>query len=150
MSWRDNLQMPVPGYRDRMVHISHSDREGLKMAADVIKTMIKRGERAGDTLLTSFDWDNYRYGSTMDCLEAVLEKFGNNYRNPLREDLAIWNVINGQGQPPSYPWHEGQQSWVPQATAELASLAAKWFKGRECFSIGAPKPTPEMRIAPKI
>lgn len=60
-NWRDNLQMPVPGYRDRIVHISHSDREGglnLKMDADVIKTMIKRGERAGDTQLTSFDWDN--------------------------------------------------------------------------------------------
>jgi hypothetical protein len=155
-NWRDNLQMPVPGYRDRIVHISHTNREGglnLKMDADVIKTMIKRGESAGEALLTSFDWDNHawvRYRSTMDCLEAVLEKFGNNYRNPLREDLAIWNVINGRGQPPSYPWHGGQQSWAPQATAELASLAANWFKGPECFSIGAPKPTPEMRITPKI
>lgn len=154
-NWRDNLQMPVPGYRDRIVHISHTDREGglnLKMNAAVIRTMSERGRRAGEALLTRFDWDNHawvRYRSTMGCLETLLEKFGNSYRNPLPEDLAVWNVINGQGQPPSYPWHASQQSWAPQATAELASLMAKWFEGRECFSIGAPKPRPEMRINPK-
>src|SRR5216683_714434 len=155
-NWRDNLQMPVPGYRDRIVHISHTDREGglnLKMDAAVIKIMSERGRRAGEALLTTFDWDNHawvRYRSTMGCLETLLEKFGNSYRNPLPEDIAVWNVINGKGQPPSYPWHGSQESWAPQATAELASLTEKWFHGRECFATGAPKPRPEMRIAPKI
>jgi len=155
-NWRDNLQLPVPGYRDRIVHISHTDREGglnLKMDAAVIKTMSERGRRAGEALLKSFDWDNHawvRYRSTMSCLETLLEKFGSNYRNPLPEDSTVWSVINGQGQPPSYPWHGSQQSWTPQATGELVSLAEKWFQGHDCFSSGAPKPTPEMRIAPRI
>jgi len=83
-------------------------------------------------------------------METVLEKFGNSCRNPLPQDVDVWNVINGQGQPRSYPWQGGQQGWAPQATAELASLAGKWLHGRECYCDGAPKPRPEMRITPKI
>jgi len=155
-NWRDNVQMPIPGYRDRIVHISHTDREGglnLKMDATVIKTMSDRGRRAGDALLTEFDWDNHawvRYRSTMCCLETTLEKFGNSYRNPLPEDLAVWNAMKGQGQPHSYAWHPGQQQWAPEATEELAALAGKWLRGQECFCDGAPKPRPEMRITPKV
>ena len=155
-NWRDNLQIPIPGYRDRIVHISHTDREGglnLKMDAALIKTMSDRGRRAGEALLTKFDWDNHawvRYRSTMCCLETSLEKFGNSYRNPLPVDLDVWNAIKGEGMPRSYHWHGGQQQWAPQATKELALLAEKWLRGSECFSEGAPKPRPEMRITPKV
>jgi hypothetical protein len=155
-NWRDNLQMPIPGYRDRIVHISHTDREGglnLKMDAGVIQTMSERGRRAGEALLNEFDWNNHawvRYRSTMCCLETFLEKFRNSCRNPIPEDVDLWKVIGGQGQPPSYPWHGGQQVWAPQATAELVSLAEKWLRGQQCFCDGAPKPRPEMRITPRI
>jgi predicted acylesterase/phospholipase RssA len=155
-NWRDNLQMLIPGYRDRIVHISHTDREGglnLKMDRNVIKAMSDRGQRAGEALLTQFSWDNHawiRYRSTMCCLESSLEKFGNSYRNPLDQDTKIWDVIHGNGVPPSYPWQAGQVQWAPQATADLASLASKWVGGSECFCEGAPRARPEMRIAPKV
>src|SRR5436189_3604962 len=78
-NWRDNLQMLIPGYRDRVVHISHTDREGglnLKMDPEVIQTMSDRGRRAGLALLQKFNWDNHawvRYRSSMCCLETTLE-----------------------------------------------------------------------------
>lgn len=155
-NWRDNLQMLIPGYRDRIVHISHTDREGglnLKMDPDVIKTMSDRGRRAGEALLTKFDWNNHvwiRYRSMMCCMETSLEKFGNSYRNPLAQDEEIWRVIHGNGKPPCYPWHAGQERWAPEATRELANLSEGWFQGKGCFCEGAPKPRPETRITPKV
>jgi predicted acylesterase/phospholipase RssA len=155
-NWRDNLQMPIPGYRDRIVHISHTDREGglnLKMDRTVIKNMSDRGRRAGEALLNDFDWDNHawiRYRSTMCCLETTLEKFRNSYRNPHPGDSAVWNWIRGQGVPKSYDWHGGQRTWSPRATDEMVLMAEQWFQGAECFCNGAPRPRPELRISPKV
>jgi predicted acylesterase/phospholipase RssA len=155
-NWRDNLQMLIPGYRDRIVHITHTEREGglnLKMDAKVIEKMSKRGLRAGEALLNQFDWNNHawiRYRSTMCCWETSFEKFGNSYRNPLAQDEQIWNVIYGNGKPPCYPWRSGQETWAPLATRALASLSEGWFRGEECFCEGAPKPRPETRISPKV
>jgi predicted acylesterase/phospholipase RssA len=155
-NWRDNLQMPIPGYRDRIVHISHTDREGglnLRMDATVITKMSERGRRAGEAFLTQFDWKNHgwiRYRSTMCCLETTLERLGNSYRNPLPEDSEVWNAIHGNEEPPSYQWHAGQAAWAQQATKELTVLAANWFQSSYCFCTGAPRPRPDMRITPKV
>ena len=155
-NWRDNLQMPIPGYRDRIVHISHNHREGglnLKMDASVIKTMSDRGRRAGDALLHEFDWNNHawiRYRSTMCCLETWLEKLRNSYRNPHPEDATVWASIRGEGQPESYKWDGGQGDWAARATAEFLALADHWFEGTDCFCHGAPRPRPELRISPKV
>jgi hypothetical protein len=155
-NWRDNLQMPIPGYRDRIVHISHTDREGglnLKMDASVMKVMSDRGRRAGEALLNEFDWDNHawiRYRSAMSCLETTFEKFRNSYRNPHPEDSTAWEWIRGQSGPGSYHWNAGQRMWAPQATDEFMQLAEKWFQGTECFGHGAPRPRVELRISPKV
>jgi hypothetical protein len=156
-NWRDSLQMLIPGYRDRVVHISHTDREGglnLKMDPVVIKTMSARGQKAGQELLTKFNWENHawvRYRSTMCCLETTLERFASSYRNPLSQDLTIWPAI--QGPAPalhSYPWKNSQMSWAPKATADLVSLVSTWGDTRDSFCNGAPNPRPELRIGPKV
>jgi predicted acylesterase/phospholipase RssA len=155
-NWRDNVQMPIPGYRDRIVHISHTDREGglnLKMDPDVIRKMSNRGKRAGDALLTQFDWNNHawiRYRSTMCCWETSFEQFGNSYRNPLMQDEEIWAVVRSRGKPPCYPWKVGQDRWAQEATRELVDLSEKWIAQTERFCDGAPKPRPELRITPKV
>lgn len=155
-NWRDNLQMLIPGYRDRIVHISHTDREGglnLKMDSAVIEKMSDRGRRAGEALLEKFDWNNHgwiRYRSTMCCWETSFEKFGDSYRNPLPQDQELWKVIYGVGKPPCYPWRAGQEQWAPEATRELASLSERWFREKECFCDGAPRPRPEIRISPRV
>jgi len=155
-NWRDNLQLLIPGYRDRVVHISHTEREGglnLKMDPAVIKIMGERGRRAGQDLLTKFNFDNHawvRYRSTMCCLETTLEKLANSYFNPMRQDQTIWPVIRGHGFAPSYSWKGSQINWAPKATVDLVNLITSWGNTGNCFCDGAPKPKPELRIGPKV
>lgn len=52
-NWVDNAQTRVPGYRDRIVHISHTDEEGgmnLAMPRDVLARLTERGRCAGERL----------------------------------------------------------------------------------------------------
>ncbi|WP_298520583.1 patatin-like phospholipase family protein [uncultured Nocardioides sp.] len=56
-NWVDNTQTRVPGYRDRIVHISHTDAEGgmnLAMPPDVLDRLTERGRCAGERLWTYY------------------------------------------------------------------------------------------------
>lgn len=53
-NWVDNTQTRVPGYRDRIVHISHSKEEGgmnLSMPPDTLAKLSERGRWAGRRLV---------------------------------------------------------------------------------------------------
>ncbi|MCB0974283.1 MAG: patatin-like phospholipase family protein [Actinobacteria bacterium] len=53
-NWVDNAQMRVPGYRDRIVHISHDKTEGgmnLAMPEHRIRRLAERGRCAGEVLV---------------------------------------------------------------------------------------------------
>jgi hypothetical protein len=73
-NWGDNEQMKVPGYRDRVAHISHSKDEGglnLDMPAAVVRRLSERGRIAGALLRDGFtlpatperrtDWRNHKW-----------------------------------------------------------------------------------------
>jgi hypothetical protein len=52
-NWVDNTQTRVPGYRDRIVHISHTDEEGgmnLAMPPETLRRLTERGRCAGERL----------------------------------------------------------------------------------------------------
>ncbi|WP_328993953.1 patatin-like phospholipase family protein [Kribbella sp. NBC_01245] len=52
-NWVDNTQTRVPGYRDRIVHISHTDEEGgmnLAMPSETLARLSERGRCAGERL----------------------------------------------------------------------------------------------------
>jgi predicted acylesterase/phospholipase RssA len=74
LNWGDNEQMKVPGYRDRVAHISHSKDEGgmnLDMPAGVLCRLSERGRIAGEVLRDAFtlpstpervtDWRNHKW-----------------------------------------------------------------------------------------
>ena len=101
-NWTDNLQAQTPGYRDRIVHIQHSDKEGgmnLNMPDSVIKALTERGKYAGKTLVKRYttapagtkeivSWDNHkwvRYRSTMSALERFLIEYERGYNVPAGE-----------------------------------------------------------------
>ena len=53
-NWVDNQQTRVPGYRDRIVHISHTDDEGgmnLAMPPETLRRLAERGRCAGERLV---------------------------------------------------------------------------------------------------
>ncbi len=158
-NWRDNMQMTVPGYRDRIVHISMGPNEGglnLNMDEATIKILTDRGGRAGQKLLEEFNFDNHawiRYRSTMASLEAFLGKFNESFMNPLPEEVPIWDIIKGtsQAKPPSYVWDARARTFAGVATAGLAALQGSWAAKQPFgFTIGAPQLQPVLRITPHV
>jgi predicted acylesterase/phospholipase RssA len=159
-NWRDNTQMTVPGFRDRIVHISLGANEGglnLNMDKTMIDLLTKRGQRAGELLLTQFDFDNHawvRYRSTMASLEAFLTMFQTSFNEPLAEDKPVWDVIKAEpgSKPPSYGWPNlTRRGFAKTATGDLASLIKAWDNESPfAFTDGAPRPQPNLRITPHV
>jgi hypothetical protein len=88
-SWNDNMQSKVPGYRDRIVHISLRRDEGglnLNMPADVITRLAMRGDAAGQKRVERFVHGNgfmahlwTRYHSAFAMLETLLSQAHTSY-----------------------------------------------------------------------
>jgi predicted acylesterase/phospholipase RssA len=156
-NWRDNMQMTVPGYRDRIVHISLGPEEGglnLNMAPETIRVLTDRGSRAGQKLLDEFNFANHawiRYRSTMASLEAFLSAFNESFTKPLPEDVPLWEIIKGtsQAKPPSYVLREPERSFARVATEGLAALNGSWVAVEPYgLAAGAPQLQPVLRITP--
>ena len=96
-NWVDNGQLKVPGYRDRVVHVSLDTEEGglnLNMSPDVIRRLGVRGQLAAAKLARRFSpdgdgtvltWDNHRwvrYRSAMNVLERLLTQIRRRYDAP--------------------------------------------------------------------
>lgn len=168
-NWMDNLQTAVPGYRDRVVHISLDQREGglnLNMPGDVVTALAGYGQQAGERLTdrfilglddgqpTSMTWDNHRwvrYRSTMAVLERFLAEFAYSVANPEPGDSALADLIRrGPDDPPgSYRLkNEDQRDYAGELTDELRALGHRTASGT--MQDGAPRPTPELRVRPKF
>ncbi len=160
-SWMDNLHTKLPGYRDRIVHISLDEDEGglnLNMPPDVIERITKRGTRAGEKLREAFQdphgdrWENHtwvRYRTTMCLLEKHLEalagasKISPSTAHPLQDLIAEGS--------PSYRWTgDAQRDFALQETLNLLRTAVSWGQASESFCEGAPHPRPELRAIPKV
>jgi len=158
-NWRDNMESRMPGYRNRIVHISQRPDEGglnLDMETEVIERLADRGRRAGTRLCDEFNWDNHawvRYRSYLAALEVNLGQFCQAYEHPAPEDEAIWATIHGDEsapKPPSYPWSSQRQATFALETNQaLVGLASKAGQAPSTVTGGAPRPEPELRLTPK-
>lgn len=168
-NWMDNSQTRVPGYRDRVVHVSHTKDEGgmnLTMPEPVIGRLTQRGKAAADLLRrhfavpsqdgTELTWDNHRwvrYRSMMSLLETTAAKLGKTYLHPEPADVPIDQLsLRSKDDPPNgYRWaDQGQRDFARQATTDLVQLAEEWRAAGETFTEGAPGPSPDLRIMPKV
>lgn len=168
-NWMDNAQFRVPGYRDRVVHVSLDDTEGglnLNMPPDLIERLGLRGRFAADKLITRYtmpqpdgkiSWQNHRwvrYRSTMSLLDSMLNQIKSGYNHS--SDTAAYADLFIH--PPSYEFtgviaknaQMSRQDFAHQATVDLLTLIDKWDKLGFTFSEDAPRPTPELRISPRI
>jgi predicted acylesterase/phospholipase RssA len=173
-NWMDNTQTHLPGYRDRVAHISLNESiEGginLNMPPALISSLSERGLIAAATLVERFttpakqhvlSWDNHRwvrYRSLMELLEQMLERINYSIAHPMPGELSYFDLIRrAAGQAPhSYRWLSlDQEAFADQATHDLLDLIDKW---RQCRSIdeaasfggSVPRPQPELRVRPRI
>jgi predicted acylesterase/phospholipase RssA len=158
MDWRDNLQTRMPGYRNRIVHISLNKNEGglnLTMPPQLIDNLTKRGALAGRKLRDEFNWPQHvwaRYRTTMCILERHLRALGRRYRHPFSEDGRIRQWLDGTATEPTpgYPWkNQAEKAFAAAETASLAGVTENWDeKGSFCET--APLPEPGLRAQPKF
>ena len=171
-NWNDNMQTHLPGYRDRIAHVSLDKTEGginLNMPPKLIVKLGKRGELAAKRLIEHFtvpankihlSWDNQRwvrYRSMMGLLEQMLKDIEFTINNPMPGDRPYLDLIQRQlGDPPkSYQLKKSQREFAYRATLELMALAEKWRKlqaedTNSTFTIGTPNPQPELRVRPRV
>jgi predicted acylesterase/phospholipase RssA len=166
-NWVDNRQMRIPGYRDRIAHVSLCPDEGgmnLNMPAEVIQAVSDRGGDAGRRLAERFgpgsthpmNWDNHRwvrFRSTMGALEELLEKMVRGYTDtetakPFRSYEELLNRGSHE-EPGSYRFREAQREFANQAIPRILGLADAWSRAAS-LGDGQPKPEPELRVMPRF
>jgi predicted acylesterase/phospholipase RssA len=168
----DEAQMRVPGYRDRVVHVSTSAAEGgmnLNMPAPVITALTARGRAAARSLGARFanppenpadlSWDSHRwtrYRSSIAAVSHLLNQVSAVYRaepspatDRTYEDLANRPLDDS---PRAYPFKRAAQRALAEeftdaviGAADLAIAASP-----EDLAEGAPKPEPDIRIVPRV
>ncbi len=174
-NWMDNEQARVPGYRDRVVHITRKPEEGgvnLNMPGDVIEESAERGRRAGHMLVERFatgpkwdvdgNWLNHRwvrYRSTMHVVEELLKDLHDGYHYSFRDQVSYEDIVRrplAKG-PPDYPWYsEAQRKFAIETSDALAELVHKWTEPDDTFGRvadddkGPPEPYPVLRIVPRV
>jgi predicted acylesterase/phospholipase RssA len=167
-NWVDNTQLRVPGYRDRVAHVLLDPREGglnLNMSDAVIRDLGERGRLAAGELARRFDpvdvppgmpltWDNHRwvrFRSSMQLLEELLREIGEEYDGPDPSGRTYRDlVLRGRQQPPgSYRLgSKNRAALVDQALRDVQALG--FLQGDSLFAEGAPKPTSELRVRPRL
>jgi predicted acylesterase/phospholipase RssA len=150
-NWVDTAQTRLPGYRDRVIHISLTKEEGgmnLNMPEKRIKALSTRGKAAGQLLATEFKWDNHRwtrYLSAMAQLQSKLETMDRVYS-------AGFDQFLEQRDPTVTPYERTNRfkEFALKATLELMRTIRGW-KGEDRFDTPkAPSPKPDLRIMPRL
>jgi hypothetical protein len=168
-NWTENRQMTVPGYRDRIVHIRLEDKnEGglsLDMPPDIVESVSKRGQLAGELLLSHFadpapgitlTWDNHRwirFRSFIGRFEAWMMEFQQAFSHPEPAEQSYEDLLQrpGSAPPDSYRLNNRQRKhlndWLTLVlnVAEQAEAAPPDQRATQ----GEPKPTPVLRLLPR-
>ena len=155
--WRDQMQLAMPGFRDRIVHVSHSDREGglnLNMEPDVIGILSDSGAKAAEELINAFaksGWNNHqriRIRTALSVLQQLLDQIAtglSSQQKPSYGEIAL------DPKPPSYKFATPEDaSSAVRLLQELTRLATSLHAERVDLSTDAPRPAPEIRMAPRV
>jgi predicted acylesterase/phospholipase RssA len=164
--WVDAGQLVMPGYRDRIVTIWHSDQEGgmnLAMPEPVVAALASRGEAAAAKLVQQFagpapgvdptwGWDNdrwIRFRAATAGLDAWLSRFREKFATDV-PGATPYSRLAGPGadaELPSYQPTDGRRVRLNAHTGELLDMSAAWAAD-DSMSYRAPKPRPRMRLVP--
>jgi hypothetical protein len=174
-NWVDNEQARVPGYRDRVVHITLKRKEGgvnLNMPGPVVRDLADRGRRAGRMLAERFatgpkwdvdiNWEAHkwvRFRSTMQVVEEMLRELRDAYRYERPDERSYEELIRrDRGDPPlEYPWwDDAQRQHAIMTTEALIEIVESWVESSQTFDSaapddpGPPEPRPVLRIVPRV
>ena len=162
-NWGDTELMAMPGYRDRIVHVSLAEDEGgmnLNMPAEIIAALGDRGECAGTLLAARFaphpsidpktqkyirlTWDNHRwirFRSVMAALEDLVRRFHNRWEGSTQQGKArTYGQLLTRGpssMPRSYPFGSKEhRQFAAKVTAEFLDFVKNAFDSDRSFDLG--------------
>jgi predicted acylesterase/phospholipase RssA len=150
-NWSDEGQATLPGYRDRIVEIHHTEAEGgmnLLMPKEVIESLMARGVLAAKAL-ENFDFDRHRwsrYLTAMAELDRAVCDLTDRYEDVYRDFVESYG--------PQAATYDHSPAWVASAltrTERLLSFARR-PKEKADFTApkAAPRPRPELRMTPRF
>src|SRR5262249_32054383 len=150
-NWRDNLQLNVPGYRDRVVHIGLDPaREGglnLDMPRDIITLLTDRGARAGEAILSRYsptaeyprvagcvvDLENQkwiRFRSFMELLEDTLLSMDSSIPYSATGEPNYLDLLR-KAENTSYNMNQPQRRYAEDLLGQLMGLVPQVAQARE-------------------
>jgi len=155
-NWVDSTQLKLPGYRDRVVHVSLAGDEGgmnLRMEPAVVRRLAERGACAGRELVERFDWDRHRwtrYRTALSEIQALLDQVGRAWGGPLPPGTPTFREFVAGRSPGDRPYPLSRGEAALEATRALAELGRAWREAGVDFGAEAPRPDPELLIRPRL
>jgi hypothetical protein len=157
-NYRDNMQAMLPSYRERIIQIRLSDKEGglnIDMTPKTIKSIFGKGDKAGDCLSDpekfKFEYHQWvRFRVLMKQMEASL----NEMNEVIRDNEIYKNLVNRKFDSTGYPYPPGDDKWLGEVINRLLSIGkeiGRW-KPRDLFVTAKNPPVPEqkLRVTPEF
>lgn len=163
-NWRDQVQIGMPGYRDRIVHVCHSDDEGgmnLNMKKKIIEDLAEGGAGAADLLRNAFypgadpragSWYNHRRVRMRTLLAGIDQKLRRISVVLGRPGTPDWvGVVMDDGDDAAYQFNSQKHREIAQEILSgLAQLGRKLEDSGIDLADGAPRPESEWRPTPRV
>jgi len=152
-NYRDNTQQALPGYRDRVVTVALSDAEGglnLAMPESTIERVVKKGEAAGERILSQFSFEQHRWVRLL-VLGSELENKLLHMRRTIGEGFDVGELMKAQASAePRFPYRRDEE-WCGKADARMAEIVklVDGWEGTRVFERAVPKPTAGLRLVPE-
>lgn len=155
-NWRDEIQFPYPGYRDRIVQISQATNEGglnLNMPREVIQALGNAGENAAEQLIKRFitedGWQNHRkirLRNLLAQLDLTLDDFD-------AKEAEVWQTfLDKTATRPPYKMDQTEKQLAVETLKALVAMAEHLRDAHPVKLAGnhAPHPFAEIRIMPRV
>jgi hypothetical protein len=158
MSWQDNLQSTLPGYRDRIVHVGLKPDEGglnITMPPKLVLALGTYGAQAGMDMRDEFDLDEHRWRRflvAMDRMDHTLDEIAAAYNGQggIESFAAFLNRYPNPPNPVSYKDAARDHLETLKArVADLAELSRRWEAQLQIPDAELPHPKTDLRITPR-
>lgn len=152
--WQDNLQSTLPGYRERIVHITLKDDEGgLNLAMDQqrIQTLTGYGAEAGK-VAAHFDLDGHRWRRflvAMASIEKTLDHLVMAYESG-DTGVESFGDFLARYAPVARSYHQDGRHLeeLMVRAEELVALGRRWREPPTIRSGDIPRPDSDLRVTP--
>ncbi|MFZ6647157.1 hypothetical protein ACO0LO_15640 [Undibacterium sp. TJN25] len=163
-NWQDNTQLSLPGYRDRVVHVSLHDDEGglnLQMPPGKIDILSRRGKKAGEMLVQRFGtspytaWNEHQWIRFRSCMSVTVNwvnAVNDGYDSATSSGESMKNIL-ARPEGPALKSYQLKANKLKNAQAymnQFFTLSTQWREQGAGFQSKAPAPSPELRIKPRI